>query len=136
MRTVAWEKLSELPMELALRSTKTPQNLTLVPYQQLSSIVESEKVHILCVVPERWTDNKHEIFANVETCDKEGTEFLRWKVLPSLGASNLVNLHRTESNFCISPAQKYLSLCWFKNLTRGCNIEEEMSSLSSAPSCH
>ena len=51
MRTVAWEKLSELPMELALRSTKTPQNLTLVPYQQLSSIVESEKVHILCVVP-------------------------------------------------------------------------------------
>ena len=78
----------------------------------------------------------HEIFANVETCDKEGTEFLCWKVLPSLGASNLVNLHRTESNFCISPAQKYLSLCWFKNLTRGCNIEEEMSSLSSAPSCH
>ena len=47
-----------------------------------------------------------------------------------------MNLHRTESTFCISPAQKYLSLCWFKNLTRGCNIEEEMSSLSSAPSCH
>ena len=78
----------------------------------------------------------HEIFANVETCDKEGTEFLRWKVLPSLVASNLVNIHRFESTLGISPAQKYLSLCWFKNLTRGCNSEEEMSSLSSVPSCH
>ena len=58
----------------------------------------------------------HEFFANVETCDKEGTEFLRWKVLPSLGASNLVNLHRTESNFCISPA--LLETMEKSNLTR------------------
>ena len=67
---------------------------------------------------------------------KEGIEFLRWKVLPSLGASNLVNIHRTESTLYISPAQKYLSFCWIKNLTRGCNIEEEKSSVSSVPSCH
>ena len=67
---------------------------------------------------------------------KRGLNFFRWKVLPSLDASKLVNLHRTESTFCISPAQKYLFLYWFKNLTRGCTMEEEMSSLSSAPSCH
>ena len=48
---------------------------------------------------------------------KEGTKFLSGKVLPSLDASNLVNLHLTESTFCISRGQKYLSLCWFKNLT-------------------
>ena len=64
---------------------------------------------------------------------KEGIEFICRKVLPSLGASNLVNIHRNESTLCISPAQKYLSLCWIKNLTRGCNIEEEKSSLSSVP---
>ena len=64
---------------------------------------------------------------------KEGTKFLCGKVLPSIDASNLVNLHRTESTFCVSRGQKYLSLCWFKNLTRGCNIEEEKSSLSSVP---
>ena len=68
--------------------------------------------------------------------DKEGTKFLCGKVLLSIDASNLLNFHRTKSTFCISRGQKYSSLCWFKNLTQGCNIEEEMSFLSSVPSCH
>ena len=81
-------------------------------------------------IPESGTDE------NGDNDDKEGTKFLCGKVLLSIDASNLLNFHRTKSTFCISRGQKYSSLCWFKNLTRGCNIEEEMSSLSSVPSCH